>query len=113
MKYRANPVVVDAFKIVAYDQVQSDGSLHLELEDGSKFTATKEMMSRMLPEPGDYLVTQSDGYVYLNPKDVFERKYSLIGKPNDRPTIDELDRILNSEEEKNIVINPDGSISAV
>ena len=75
MKYIANPVEVDAVKITAYGQIQEDGSLHLALENGENFTATKEMMSRMLPQPGDYVVTQSDGYIYLNPKDVFERKY--------------------------------------
>lgn len=78
MKYIANPVEVDATKIVSYGQVQEDGSLHLALEDGRNFTATKDMMSRMLPELGDYVVTQSDGYVYLNPKEVFERKYRPI-----------------------------------
>ena len=75
MKYIGNPVEVEAHKIVSYGQVQEDGSLHLALENGENFTATKEMMSRMLPEPGDYVVTQADGYVYLNPKEVFERKY--------------------------------------
>ena len=33
------------------------------------------MCARMIPQVGDYWVIQSDGYVYLNPKDVFERKY--------------------------------------
>lgn len=42
---------------------------------GADFEATPEMCSRMLPKEGDYIVTQSDGYVYLNPKEVFERKY--------------------------------------
>jgi hypothetical protein len=31
----------------------------------------------MQPKSGDYLVRQEDGYEYLNPKEVFERKYSL------------------------------------
>ena len=37
--------------------------------------ATAAMTSRYRPKPGDYYVIQADGYPYLNPKDVFERKY--------------------------------------
>ncbi|MBK5570106.1 MAG: hypothetical protein I8N66_27295 [Ensifer sp. SSB1] len=35
------------------------------------------MTSRYVPVAGDFVVTQEDGYVYLNPRDVFTRKYSL------------------------------------
>jgi hypothetical protein len=76
MKYIANPVEVDAFKIVAIGTTSGhDGSQALELED-RWVVATREMTARMKPQVGDYWVIQSDGYVYLNPKDVFERKYS-------------------------------------
>jgi len=30
----------------------------------------------MEPKIGDYWVIRSDGYIYLNPKTVFERKHS-------------------------------------
>lgn len=33
------------------------------------------MSARYVPIVGDYLVVQSDGYRYINPKEVFERKY--------------------------------------
>lgn len=36
------------------------------------------MISRFIPQAADYWVIQEDGYVYLNPKDVFERKYSKL-----------------------------------
>jgi hypothetical protein len=36
------------------------------------------MTARYMPVVGDYWVIQSDGYIYLNPKDVFERKYSPL-----------------------------------
>ncbi len=36
------------------------------------------MIARMTPQVGDYLVIQEDGYEYLNPKEVFERKYSRV-----------------------------------
>lgn len=79
MKYTANPVMVDAFKIVSVGEVLEDGSVHVALDDGNNAIADKGMTARMAPKPGDYWVVQADGYVYLNPKDVFERKYSLSG----------------------------------
>lgn len=36
------------------------------------------MLARYTPVEGDYLVVQEDGYVYINPKYVFERKYRAI-----------------------------------
>jgi len=82
MKYIANPVVVDALKIVAVSDVQTDGSRNLDLEDGSTFHATNEMLCRIPHlQDGAYVVIQADGYVYLNPAAVFERKYSLYVDP--------------------------------
>lgn len=90
MKYQANPVIVDAHRIVSVGPIlgcrtffpdghdEPEGSQHLALENGESAIATAEMRSRMEPQPGDYWVIQSDGYVYLNPKDVFERKYAAV-----------------------------------
>ena len=78
MQYQANPVLVEAHKIVGVGPLGTDGSQHVCLENGENVTATAEMRARMSPYPGDYWVIQADGYVYLNPKDVFERKYSLV-----------------------------------
>lgn len=75
MKYIANPVNVEAFKIVSCGPTIEGTGMHLALEDGSNVIATMEMLARIAPQVGDYWVIQSDGYVYLNPKDVFERKY--------------------------------------
>lgn len=77
-KYTANPVTVDAFIIVSVGPVQGDGSMHVATQDGTNRTATKDMISRFIPGEGDYWVVQSDGYEYVNPKDVFERKYSPV-----------------------------------
>lgn len=80
MKYIANPVEVEAFKIVAVEAWDEDliheyESRELTLENGEKVKATDQMMARMEPKVGDYWVIQADGYIYLNPKEVFERKY--------------------------------------
>lgn len=77
MKYIANPVEVDAFKITHVGPIADRGGDFriLTLEDGKLVQADKEMMARMTPQVGDYWVIQSDGYIYLNPRDVFLRKY--------------------------------------
>jgi hypothetical protein len=80
VKYIANPVEVDAFKITkVYPRAdQSAGEYNLELEGGKMVQTLTGMTARMpdqAPRIGDYWVIQSDGYIYLNPKDVFERKY--------------------------------------
>lgn len=79
MKYQANPVVVDAYKIVSVQTVpDADPALSRDVatDDGVNRKATAEMCARYIPQAGDYWVIQSDGYEYLNPRDVFERKYS-------------------------------------
>jgi len=82
MKYRANPVIVDAFKIVDVGAFRhpENGSLPLAIDNGDSVIATLEMLSRYEPVAGDYWVVQSDGYIYVNPKDVFERKYSPVNE---------------------------------
>jgi len=79
MKYQANPVIVDAFKIVSVGAPDPLGMRSIRLDGReSIYVATPEMCARMEPSVGDYWVIQSDGYIYLNPKEVFERKYHLI-----------------------------------
>jgi hypothetical protein len=78
MKYKANPVIVDAFEIVGMAPREQTDGINLTLQGVmGQYHATPEMLSRMQPKSGDYLVRQEDGYEYLNPKEVFERKYSL------------------------------------
>jgi len=82
MKYVANPVEVDAFVIEKVGPVEATGKRMLDCSENKRFFATEEMMVRMpamQPSTGDYFVVQEDGYVYLNPKAVFERKYRAKG----------------------------------
>jgi hypothetical protein len=85
MKYIAKPVVVNAYRIADAKELP-DGRTVCRLEatldtaidtsDPAIACATPAMTARMKPKAGDYWVVQSDGYEYLNPKEVFERKYS-------------------------------------
>lgn len=85
MKYKANPVIVDAHIIIRVGPVTPQGGMPCILQNGEDVLATKEMISRFIPDAGDYWVIQEDGYTYLNPKEVFERKYSPVPPP--RPTM--------------------------
>lgn len=77
--HTANPVRVNAAAILEVTE-QLSGNLMLRLSDGRNYEADTSMTVRYRPVAGDYLVTQEDGYEYLNPKDVFERKYNAIGQ---------------------------------
>jgi hypothetical protein len=84
----ANPVHVHAARILKISDVtrrdpgcgQSSPDLVLLLDDGREFSAGAGMTARHIPQLGDYLVTQEDGYTYLNPAAVFDRKYSPIAQ---------------------------------
>ena len=83
MKYKANPVVVDAYKILSFGTVpQADGGMLAQVDTDPTSIAelTPEMLARYTPVVGDYLVRQEDGYVYVNPAAVFLRKYSPISE---------------------------------
>jgi hypothetical protein len=87
MKYVANPVVVEAFIIQKVLHQLNDKNLHLTLDNGIIVTADVEMTARYIPKPGDYWVRQEDGYVYLNPKEVFERKYAPKFEPESKESL--------------------------
>lgn len=87
----ANPVRVTAIRIEEVTDItnrepgcgQSAPDLMLRLSDGNNYRAGMDMTARYTPVAGDYLVRQEDGYEYLNPKDVFEHKYRVIGAETD------------------------------
>lgn len=81
----ANPVHVKAQEIVNVigATLTSNGGIVAVVldDDGTPFETifSPGMIARYEPVSGDYLVTQEDGYQYINPKAVFERKYRVIG----------------------------------
>jgi hypothetical protein len=84
-KFIANPVIVEAGRITnVVKKTYLDGRLpeYTVTIPGLEFngklipvTLDSGMTARMVPAVGDYYVKQEDGYVYINPKYVFERKY--------------------------------------
>lgn len=78
-KYIANPVEADAFVITGLsDDLGPNFGREVTVDDGSTRLITPEQMARMTPAVGDYFVIQSDGYIYINPKAVFERNYRKV-----------------------------------
>lgn len=75
------------------------------------FTAD-QLKNRPRPEPGMYMVQYEDGYISFSPGKAFEEGYTPVG-PKPRPTIEELEKILNSKDDVQVVVNPDGSIRAL
>ena len=79
----ANPVHVEARQIVKVETVERPldrfNLTAVLLDNGVKTELSAGMVARHHPVPGDYLVTQEDGYQYINPREVFERKYRPIG----------------------------------
>lgn len=73
----ARPIGVSASIILNIEPLASSGAMLL-LDDTRNYYAKAEMLARYTPIPGDYLVRQDDGYEYVNPKDVFERKYAKV-----------------------------------
>ena len=88
--HSANPVMVEAHVITRVSSMP-DGCAVLTLDNGFNALASVAMMARFTPAVGDYHVRQQDGYEYLNPKAVFERKYAPLprvetGNLTDKPT---------------------------
>lgn len=97
-----------ALKIKAVGYKGEDVRLEFENEGFAPRVVCVE--NKPKPEAGWYLVQYEGGYISFSPAKEFEEGYTLIsGK---RPSIAELEAILNSEEERPITILPDGSITA-
>jgi hypothetical protein len=87
VKYIANPVVVNAYRIESVQGPLDGGKWLVHYADSLPTVhdwLTPEMCARYVPVAGDYVIYQADGYKYINPKEVFERKYS----PADEGAID-------------------------
>ena len=81
MKYIANPVEVTAAQIAGVEPQTGNvpsGHVTCIMYDATRVVLTPEQTVRYSPTIGDYIVTQSDGYVYVNPKAIFERKYTRV-----------------------------------
>lgn len=61
-------------------EISSDGSVKLSFVDKrySPLAVAKEVVSRYIPKPGDYLVIYADGYKSISPREAFEDGYTLI-----------------------------------
>lgn len=80
-QYICNPIEVSAWQITEICPEQKEqGIITVVLDDNALYDIDPSKMSRMIPVVGDYLVrtNQPDVYEYLNPKHVFEAKYTKV-----------------------------------
>lgn len=79
MRYLANPAIVEAFKIVVIHWSDAfNRDVNVILDSGQTVTVTRESIARINLKVGDYWVVESDGFAYLIPAEVFEKKYSPL-----------------------------------
>lgn len=77
-KYKYKPVEVEGFVITKVRCICQNAEYEITLENGEMKFVGQKMTARMIPVKGDYFVIQGDGYEYLNPKVVFEKKFEEI-----------------------------------
>lgn len=78
-KYRSHKTVW-ALQIAEGLEVLPDGSCKLPFTNPryAPQVVSKEVISRYIPLPGDYLVVYNDGYKSISPRAAFEDGYTLI-----------------------------------
>lgn len=83
-------------------------------EDGSCYVVTIHGKETDI-DPGDWIILENppgDGTLaYPCKPEMFEKRYELM-TAQARPTIEELEAILNDPNRPQVVVNPDGSCSA-
>lgn len=112
--HRARPYTVNARTIGAILGNNTGGGQLLQLNDGTTYVADTAMTARHFPTQGDYLVIGDDGYPYLNPADVFERKFEPI-TPADEHAVDFESRFAVADMvlfQPNIGAGPIGAVKA-
>lgn len=98
MKYSANPLIVDAFKIIGVGEHTPSHGRKLLIDDGAEGGTEVVAASHMKTEPkvGDYWVVQEGGVSAISPKAAFESKYTAIETPEPPLTNEELSAAVES-----------------
>lgn len=76
------------------------------------FIVDPKLFSRYVASPGDYYVVYDDGYASLSPAKAFEEGYMRFepARTTPRPTIAELEKILNDPNALPVEITPAGEV---
>lgn len=119
-KYRKKPVVIEAFEFhedmgthtaaIPMWFMEACGNRTVFEKDGH--TCIKTLEGDHIISDGDFVIQGIKGEIYPCKPDIFAATYEPVEFIKKRPTIDELEALLKREDLK-VVVNPDGSISAV
>jgi hypothetical protein len=113
-KFRKKPGVIEAMQwdgqsIKAVHDFMGTTNVPWNVFNEAAYIPTLEGL--MTASKGDWIIKGVRGEFYPCKPDIFEQAYESA-EPKPRPTIEELDRILNSDDSVDIEILPDGSIRA-
>jgi len=91
---------------------ESDGSRIIVPSDAgyAPFRVERDYVRKHNPQAGGYYVVYKDGYKSFSPAAAFEEGYRLIVRHTVRPTIEELEKILNSPS-PDVRIETDGTVT--
>ena len=91
---------------------ESDGSRVIVPADAgyAPFRVDRDYVHKHKPQVGGYYVVYDDGYKSFSPAKAFEEGYRLIVRRTVRPTIEELQKILDGPA-PDVRIEPDGSVT--
>lgn len=79
--------LVKALRIESVKSLEGGDALELHFGDGfPPERITRDVFSRYLPVPGDYIVRYEDGYLSLSPQVAFETGYSKMHHSHDHRT---------------------------
>jgi hypothetical protein len=81
-KYEYKIRRVEGFRIVDIQHMHEDHvpgrPCKVKVDSGKWIECDSAMTARYYPQVDDYVVIQPDGYIYLNPKKVFEDKFEKV-----------------------------------
>lgn len=107
--YRKKPIIVEAVQLgddLAHPAVRVTAPERGSVEPRG-IVRTKH--GQVFVNPGDWLIAELDGSGFYPCKpDIFTATYEAVDKP--KPTVEELDKLLNSGDNRPVEILPDGSI---
>lgn len=125
-KYRKKPVVIEAVQLTTellleslinktpvFEGLQAMGNFHpgkRELYMG--YVPIRTLEGVMRADNGDWIIKGVKGELYPCKSDIFEATYEAVEQELKRPTIDELEKILQRTDLK-VALNPDGSLTTV
>lgn len=101
-----------ALRVAAISDIDGNAEMTLSFEEPgyAPIKVGQPFWSKHNPVVGGYYVVYDDGYTSFSPAKAFEEGYRLVVQRTARPTIEELEKILNGPA-PDVRIEPDGTVT--